>query len=57
MTFQQIIKTRYFLSLIDLVNDVTGMQNFVAQMKAFYGVKFNLNLHISKYGITKTYTD
>lgn len=56
MTLKQIEKTRSLLSRIDSVNGLCEMQEFVSEVKAFYGNVFTARLKISTWNTPDTYS-
>lgn len=56
MTLKQIEKTRSLLSRIDFVNGLSEMQEFVSEVKAFYGNIFTTRLKISTWNTPDVYS-
>ena len=56
MTFKQIEKTRSLLSRIDAINGLREVQEFVSEVKAFYGDDFTTKLKITSWNTPDTYS-
>lgn len=56
MTLKQIEKTRSLLSRIDAINGLREVQEFVSEVKAFYGDDFTTKLKITSWNTPDTYS-
>ena len=56
MTLKQIEKTRSLLSRIDAINGLREVQEFVSDVKAFYGDDFTTKLKITSWNTPDTYS-
>lgn len=56
MTLKQIEKTRNLLSRVDSVNGLREVQEFVSEVKAFYGDDFTTKLKIMSWNTQDTYS-
>lgn len=56
MTLKQIEKTRSLLSRIDATNGLREVQEFVSEVKAFYGDDFTTKLKITSWNTPDTYS-
>ena len=56
MTLKQIEKTRNLLSRVDSVNGLREVQEFVSEVKAFYGDDFTTKLKITSWNTQDTYS-
>lgn len=56
MTLKQIEKTKSLLSRIDAINGLREVQEFVSEVKAFYGDDFTTKLKITSWNTPDTYS-